>query len=133
VADERASETKEAQIGISGHILISAGIPAFRGATVHIYLDEIRGEDTAAGVVAEEIIQDIAHELRAGEDTNVAFTIQIDPRRLVVSSDKDYAVRVWVDCNSNGERGLDDLYSDQRYSVSPGHPERPFKIRVAQR
>jgi hypothetical protein len=132
VAEDRVDNSKESRLTVSGQILIPAIIASFRGATAHIRLEELKGEDTAARVVTETIIQDVSHE-SGGEDTAVLFTVQIAPRELIVSSESDYTIRVWIDYDSDGERGPGDLYSDVRHSVCIGRADHSIDIKVVQR
>lgn len=125
-------KSEEAGLKVSGQVLIPAGIPGFRGAAAHVRLEEIRGEDTAARVVAETIIQDVNHE-GGVEDTTLPFTIELAPGESVVSSENDYALRVWVDYDGDGETGPGDLYSGERHSVFTGRPERAVTIKVVRR
>ena len=128
----RVDKSEEAGLNVSGQVLIPAGIPGFRGAAAHVRLEEIKGEDAAARVVAETIIQDVSHE-GGVEDTTLPFAIELAPGALVVSPENDYALRVWVDYDGDGKTGPGDLYSRERHSVFNGRPERAVTIKVARR
>jgi uncharacterized lipoprotein YbaY len=98
---------------VTGDIVITAGVPAFQGATAHIWLEDISRADGEARRVAETVLQDIRHQPPGG--TFLPFVLHapsgsIDPRN-------DYAVRVWLDQDGDGQEGPGDLYSDQSYRV----------------
>ena len=122
----------EAGLKVSGQVLIPAGIPGFRGAAAHVRLEEIKGEDAAARVVAETVIRDVSHE-GGVEDTTLPFAIELAPGETGISSGNDYALRVWVDYDGDGQAGPGDLYSVERHSVFTGRPERAVVIKVARR
>jgi uncharacterized lipoprotein YbaY len=100
---------------VTGQVIIRAAASAFDNATIHVYLEDVSLADAAAGAVAEAVVPAVRHA-RAGGDTTVSFTLTpagaaaIDPKR-------HYAVRVWVDRDSSGEKSRGDLYSDQVYPV----------------
>ncbi len=132
LGEVRVDKGKEAGLAVSGQVLIPAGVPGFGGAAAHVRLEELKGEDTAARVVAETIIQDVSHEGGA-KDTTLPFTIELAPGELSVSPENDYALRVWVDYDGDGERGPGDLYSEERYSVFTRRSEEAVTIKVVQR
>lgn len=132
LGEGRVDKSKEGGLAVSGQVLIPAGVPGFGGAVAHVRLEELEGEDTAARVVAETIIQDVSHEGGA-KGTTLPFTIELAPGELTVSPEKDYALRVWIDRNGDGERGPGDLYSDERHSVFSRRSAEAVTIKVVQR
>ena len=109
-------------------MLIPAATAAFRDATAHISLELIRGADAPAEIVAETAIQAVRHE-STGADTTVPFKIRVTSE---FERKYDYAIRAWVDLDSDGKPARGDLYSDQRYSVLPDQLERMITINVVQ-
>jgi hypothetical protein len=120
-------------LSITGRILIPGIVPGFHGATAHIFLEELKGEDAAARVIAETTIHDVSHESAGGAETNVSFTIRIAPGEVLMDAKNDYAVRVWIDCDSDGKRAAGDLYSDQRHNVFTGASEGAVNIKLVRR
>ena len=120
----------ENELTIAGQILIPAATPFFQDAAAHIRLESLRGEDAPAEVVAETIIEGVRHEL-SDRDTAVAFTIRIGQGKITAKN--DYAVRVWIDLDSDGKPGQGDLYSDERHSVLFDRPARAMSVRVVKR
>lgn len=121
---------------IRGKVLIPADVPAFEGATAHVRLEEISGEDDkGAAVKAETIIPTVSHQ-RSGDvsqDTLVDFEISIDVGSFTIDPKNEYAVRVWIDYDSDGKRGPGDCYSDERHGVLTGSSVPPLVIKVVQR
>ena len=132
VDEERVDKSQDAGRTVAGRILIPARVPGFSGAVAHVRLEEIKGEDASARVVAEAIIHDVSHESGDAEDTAIPFAIQIDGV-AVNSPENDYNLRVWIDYDGDGKRGPGDLYSDERHGVFTGHTEREAAIKVVQR
>ena len=121
---------------IRGKILIPAEAPAFQGATAHVRLEELSGEDDkGAAVRAETTIPRISHQLHGGvaQDTLVDFEIPIDPGSFVIDPKNEYTIRVWIDYDSDGKRGPGDCYSDERHRVLTGSYVTPLVIKVVQR
>ena len=100
---------------VKGEISIQPGARAFDHATIHVYLEDSSLADAPAVILAEVVIPAVRHTPALGA-THVPFTlgsqqaVKLDERRY-------YNVRVWVDCNSDGETSHEDLYSDQVYPV----------------
>jgi hypothetical protein len=121
---------------IRGKILIPAGVPAFAGATAHVRLEELSGEDDkGAAVKAETSIPGVSHQLSgdAQQDTLVDFEISVERGLFTIDSKSEYAVRVWIDCDSDGKRGPGDCYSDERHRVLTGSSVAPLVIKVVRR
>jgi hypothetical protein len=138
VAEDKTNEEGEtADRLITGHVLIPAAVPSFDGATAHVRLEELSGEDDrGASVRAEAVVPDLRHEPagdEGGADTLVPFTIRVAAGELVIDPRNDYAVRVWIDHDSDGRKGPDDLYSDERHPVFTGGTPRPLLIKVVRR
>lgn len=131
-AEDRVDESQKTGRTVSGRILIPAGAPGFTGAVAHVRLEELKGEDAAAEVLAEVVIRDVSHEAGAAEDTTVPFVIRVAEGSVAVSKN-DYSLRVWIDHDGDGRRGPGDLYSDERHSVFTGRPEREVAIKVVPR
>jgi len=104
---------------ISGHIAIPASVRSFSSATAHIRLEDVSYADREAVLIAETIIPNLNHKTSAagGGDTAIPFTILIPSGTLIIDPRNDYAVRVWVDVDSDGYESPGDLYSDQSYRV----------------
>ena len=104
---------------VTGQVVIAAAAPAFRGAIAHVYLEDVSYVDAAAVVVAEAVIPDVRHEPigNGAHDTVLPFTLPATPGATTIDPRNDYAVRVWVDRDGDGQQGPGDLYSDQSYRV----------------
>ena len=104
---------------VTGQVVIAATAPAFRGATAHVYLEDVSYTDAAAVVVAEAVIPDVRHEPTGdgGDDTALPFALHAPPGVTTIDPRNDYAVRVWVDRDGDGQQGPGDLYSGQSYRV----------------
>lgn len=100
-----------------GTLVIDAGSPPFRGATAHVYLEDISYADAPAVIAAEVAISDVIHEPAAngGRDTVIPFSLQASA--AAIADDNDYALRAWIDLDGDGDQGPGDLYSDQAYRV----------------
>ena len=104
---------------VTGQVVIAAAAAAFRGATAHVYLEDASYADAAAAVVAEAVIPDVRHAPtgNGGDDTVLPFALHAPPGATTIDPRHDYAVRVWVDRDGDGQQGPGDLYSDQSYRV----------------
>jgi uncharacterized lipoprotein YbaY len=103
---------------VNGQLVINAGIPPFHGATAHITLEDISYADAAAVEVAAATIPGISHDpMTGGRDTIIPFVLEAHPAAPPVSARNDYTVRAWIDRDSDGTEGAEDLYSDQSYRV----------------
>jgi hypothetical protein len=111
-------------------------VPGFAGATAHVRLEELSGEDDRGAFVrAEAVVPGVAHDPSAGGDpgTLVPFVLRVGHGALTINPDNEYAVRVWIDFDSDGKKGRGDLYSDERHRVLDGDHDRPLIIKVIQR
>ena len=137
MAEGNAGDTGEfAGEVIRGKILIPAAVPAFQGATAHVRLEELSGEDDkGAAVRAETTIPMVSHQPSGGalQDTLVDFEISIDRGSFTIDPKNEYAVRVWIDYDSDGKRGPGDCYSDERHPVLTDGSVAPLVIKVVQR
>ncbi len=97
---------------VTGRIVISGKIPAFREAVAHVYLEDTTYADTESVTVAETSVEEVEHH---GKETIIPFRLRITDESRV-SPKKFYSVRVWVDISS-GEPGRNDLFSDRAYRV----------------
>lgn len=127
---DRGNQITETDIDIVGEVLVPSTTAAFNGATAHIWLERIVGADAPAETVAETTVQDVRHE-PGGAGSSIPFKIRVASAEFVPSY--DYAIRAWVDVDSDGKRARGDLYSDERNSVIPDQLERLITIRVVQR
>jgi uncharacterized lipoprotein YbaY len=118
----------EADMTISGQILIPRSTPALHGASARISLEGLRGEDAPAAILAETVIKGLKHE-PGNRDTAIPFTVRVAPDKIAPKH--DYAMRVWIDRDSDGKPGPGDLHSDERHSNFFDRPERPITIKVA--
>jgi uncharacterized lipoprotein YbaY len=114
---------------LAGRVVIAGDTPALERAAVHVRLEAVGAADAASTLVAETIVRGIAHDAGGG-DTVIPFSIRgpdhIDP-------DADYALRVWVDRDGDGEPGPGDLYSDERWPVLTRGFGRTAEIHLAPR
>lgn len=101
---------------VSGNIVIPFLTPSFKKATAHIFLEDVSYADSEAQLIAKSIIPDVSHNTDTAKDTILPFTIYAD-EKLEINPRNDYAVRVWVDLDSDGRESSGDLYSDQRNPV----------------
>lgn len=121
---------------IRGKVLIPADVPAFTGATAHVRLEELSGEDDkGAALKAETTIPRLSHQPSddPAQDTLVDFEINVAPGSFTINPKNEYAVRVWIDHDSDGKRGPGDCYSDERHRVLTGSSVAPLVIKVVQR
>jgi uncharacterized lipoprotein YbaY len=100
---------------VEGRIVFRAAVRAFDNAAVHVYLEDVSFADAAADVVAETVIPGVRHGHTSG-DTTVAFVLDLGQHQNI-DTRRHYAVRVWVDCDDDGQPSHVDLYSDQVYPV----------------
>lgn len=105
---------------VTGQLIISASTPAFSHATVHILLEDVSWADAAAAVIAEEVLTDVHHSPSDGCDTVLPFILRAEPGTPPIYPRHQYAVRAWVDRNSDGRPGADDYFTDQSYRVLTG-------------
>ena len=103
---------------VTGELVISAAVAPFQGATAHLYLEDISYADAPAVVLADATIADLRHDPSATSDgdTVVPFALRARPSSPIARRN-DYAVRAWVDRDSDGTTGPADLFSDQSYRV----------------
>ena len=106
-------ESKEQNLSISGRIVIAERIPAFRGGTAHIYLEDTTIVDAESSKIAEAVVEKVSHDGRA---TEIFFRMEI-PDKKIVSPKNFYSVRVWIDVDSDGKPSSKDLFSDRSYRV----------------
>lgn len=100
---------------VTGRVVIAASVGAFPAGAVHVRLEDVSYADAAAPLVAETVISGVAHDpTPTGASTVVAFRMapfgRIDPEH-------DYAVRVWLDRDGDGQPGSGDLWSDETRPV----------------
>jgi uncharacterized lipoprotein YbaY len=101
---------------VTGRVVITASVTAFAGGEVHVRLEDVSYADAAAPLVAETVVSAVTHDpARSAEgSTVVAFRLapsgEIDPQH-------DYAVRVWLDHDGDGQPSTGDMWSDQAYPV----------------
>jgi uncharacterized lipoprotein YbaY len=110
-----------------GEVFIPAATPAFRGATAHVSLERIRGADAPAEIIAETAVHDVYHE-SGGSGSSTPFKVRVASAEF--SPKYDYAMRAWVDLDSDGKPARGDLYSDERYSILTDQLERVITITV---
>jgi uncharacterized lipoprotein YbaY len=102
---------------VRGTIVIAAATPSFRGATAHIYLEDISFADASAVVAAEVTLPGVNHDpATTGGDSIIPFSLRPEPS-VTIAPGNDYAVRVWIDRDGDGTTSAGDLYSDQSYRV----------------
>lgn len=137
MAKENAVNKEETgESHVTGQVLIPAAVAGFAGATVHVRLEELSGEDDkGARVKAETVIPNVTHDPSAGggDGTLIPFAIRVEGGAAALDPANEYAVRVWIDSDSDGKKGAGDLYSDERHRVLDGGPARPLIIKVVQR
>lgn len=102
---------------VSGDIIILAGTPSFSGATMNVFLEDVSYADAASRRIAETTIPDVSHAPASGGNTSIRFELQPAAGAPPIDQGHDYAVRVWVDMDSDGKPGPGDLYSGQSYPV----------------
>jgi len=102
---------------VTGRVLITTRVSAFAGATMHVYLEDVSNADSGAVLMAECSVLDIRHTPSRREETSIPFALHTTPESAPIDALHSYSVRVWVDCDSDGKQGANDLYSDQSYRV----------------
>ena len=106
---------------VTGFLVISANFRTICGGTAYITLEDVTYADALAIDFAEVIIHDI-HHITSNIETLVPFEIYLEAGDEIINSEKEYAVRVWLDCDSDGQMGIGDLISDQSCRVlTEGH------------
>lgn len=104
---------------ITGRVILAATAPALRGATLHVYVEDVSYADLPATVIAEVTRTNVNHPVdgRADLPTELPFVIPWPERRAAVDRSASYAVRVWIDADGDGKVGAGDRFSDQTYPV----------------
>lgn len=102
---------------VHGEIIISAAVAPFRGATAHVRLEDVSFADAAAIAIAETAIPGVDHDPAVSGETIVPFALRAGQTAPTIEGRNEYAVRAWIDRDSDGTPGPDDLYSDRRYAV----------------
>ncbi len=105
---------------VTGKLIISTSTPSFSNATVHIRLEDVSWADAAAVVITETTLTDVHHAPANGDNTVLSFALRAEPGAAAIDPHHQYAVRVWVDRNSDGQPAAGDLFSDQSYRVLTG-------------
>ena len=106
-------ETKNKKRFIDGRILISGKHPDIAGGVAHIRLEDTSRADVESDVIAERIIDNIAHSDSGSE---IRFRLDI-PEEAVIDPSHFYCVRVWIDVSGGGKPDAGDLFSDRAYRV----------------
>ena len=110
---------------VSGRIVITHRVPAFTGATAHVFLEDVSRADGESVIVAEAVINNVSHKPSRddvvrregeGDDPVISFTLFASPG-TVIDPRSNYTVRVWIDGDSDGRERPGDLYSDESYPV----------------
>src|SRR4051794_39914678 len=87
---------------VTGQIIIAAGVPALRGATVHVRLEDVSYADAPATLVAEVTISVLDHPAAGGTnaDSSTIVPFAIRPtHRPTIDPGADYTLRAWVDAD----------------------------------
>lgn len=115
---DSAAEDRDAAPLVTGQIVVAGPPSALRGATIHVYLEDVSYADAAAVVLAESIMETLDQPSTSpDQDTRLLFVLHAVPGATAIDPDHAYAIRVWVDRDGDGRPAPDDLYSDQRYPV----------------
>ena len=109
-------EREKSNLTVGGRIVIAETIPAFRTATVHIYLEDVSRADAESVIIAETSVVNIEHTGRA---TEVPFRLEVEDKSPINPKNL-YSVRVWIDTGGDGKTSAADLYSDRAYRVLTG-------------
>lgn len=84
---------------------------------MHIYLEDISRADSESEVLVETTLTGISHPPSSIlEETIIEFSLP-EPEKFSKNPTHDYSVRVWIDIDSDGEKGKGDLHSSQTYPV----------------
>ncbi|HEY8610182.1 MAG TPA: hypothetical protein VIL69_02710 [Roseomonas sp.] len=101
-------------------VVIASAVPAFRGATLHVLLEEVGRADAPARPIAEVQLPGLVHPPRTaplgGGETRVAVALR-GPSPAAINPRSDYAVRAWLDRDGDDAPSRGDLFSDQRRPV----------------
>lgn len=125
---------------VRGRIVIPNRVPSFTGATAHIFLEDVSRADGESLVIAEAVITNVSHEPSGdkvvggegeGDGTAISFTLS-DPPGTVVDPRTSYALRVWIDRDSDGKEGPSDLYSDESHRVLTRGAGSDITVKVSQ-
>jgi hypothetical protein len=108
--------TQDASPLVDGNIIIPFQSPSFKNATAHVLLEDVSYADREALLIGRSIIPNVNHSSNASEDTMIPFTIYAT-EKAEINPRNDYAVRVWIDLDSDGRESSGDLFSDQRNPV----------------
>lgn len=100
---------------ISGRVVIAASVPPFTAGVVHVRLEDVSNADARASLIAEAVIPDVSHDPATHEGPTVVMFRLTAPD--VLAADRDFSVRVWVDCDGDGRPSSRDVWSDQAYRV----------------
>ena len=95
---------------------IPGSTPSFRGAVLHIWLEDVSYADRRSAIVGETVLVNVAHEHapQVGRQTTLDFCIR---PTASIEPTHDYSIRVWLDHDADGKPGPGDLWSDQSYPV----------------
>jgi hypothetical protein len=100
---------------ITGRILVPASVSEFHGACAHVWLEDVSYADRKAVVVGEVALANVDHVPQPDRAaTELAFSIEA---HMPIDPAHDYAVRVWIDRDSDGRAASGDLWSDQSHRV----------------
>lgn len=102
---------------ITGRVVLAVPGPVLRGATLHVYLEDVSYADAPAPVIAETELTNVNHPApgRADLPTELPFVVAL--AEAVIDPSARYAVRAWVDADGDGQTGPGDRFSDQAYPV----------------
>jgi uncharacterized lipoprotein YbaY len=106
-------ESEKQDLSVAGRILIAGKVPAFRGASAHLYLEDVSRADAESVVIAQAVVKNVNH---SNEVTEIPFRLKIEDRELIDPKNY-YSVRVWIDTDGDGKPSAKDLFSDRAYRV----------------
>lgn len=106
---------------VEGEIVFDADVPAFSGATVHVYLENTGRMDAPAPVIAEHIEHNAAYNGRA-----IPFKIfgNMPP------ADEHYSLRVHISRDGSADIKKGDFINTQSYPVLTHDHPKSLKVQV---
>lgn len=114
-----AADNDNEPLTVRGQVVLAPTVPPLLGATVHLYLEETSAADAPATRVAGVQLAHVRHRAKGAghQPTILPFTIRLDQPTGSIDPAARYTLRAWVDADSDGKPGPNDLFSDQAYPV----------------
>jgi uncharacterized lipoprotein YbaY len=114
------------QLLVSGRILFGKELTAFTDATVYVCLENVSRADAASLAAAKQVLPGVSHQ--AGKDETLNFSLYGDG----IDEGSDYAIRVHVDVDGDGQISPGDYVSPESHPVLTFGRPRSVDVRVTE-